>query len=271
MVNDASPDNAWDTIKFLAKEDNRVKGINLSRNFGQHYAITAGLDFCNGDWTVVMDCDLQDQPEEILKLYEKKNEGFDIVIGQRGNRQDTIVKKITSRLFYLIFNYLTDSSISFKIGNFGIYSRKVTESIKKFRENNRAFGFFVLWSGFSRAEIEVLHGKRTLGKSSYTFSKRFGLAFDSIVAHSNKPLKLSVQLGFLISFSAIAYSVWLISRYFIWANPIEGWTSLIVSLYFLAGLIIANIGMTGLYIGKVFDEVKRRPLYIIKNTTFENN
>ena len=268
MVNDASPDDAWDTIKSLAEMDSRVKGINLSRNFGQHYAITAGLDFSSGDWAVVMDCDLQDQPEEILKFYDKAKEGFDIVIGRRENRQDKILKKITSKFFFHVYNWLTDSEINFRIGNFGIYSKKVIESVKRFREQNRSFGLFVYWSGFKRTEIDVVHGKRLTGTSSYTFSKLFGLAFDSIIAYSNKPLKLTVKLGFFISICAIFYSIWLVLRFFIWANPTEGWTSLIVSLYFLSGLIIANIGMIGLYIGKVFDEVKQRPLYFIEDVTF---
>lgn len=271
MVNDASPDDAWQTIKSIAEMDSRVKGINLSRNFGQHYAITAGLDFSNGDWTVVMDCDLQDQPEEILKFYNKAKEGFDIIIGQREKRQDTLLKKITSRFFFHVYNWLTDSEINFRIGNFGIYSKKVIESIKKFREQNRSFGLFVYWSGFNRTEIDVVHGKRVSGKSSYTFPKLFGLAFDSIIAHSNKPLKLSVRLGFFISTGAFLYSFWRVLLYIFWSNPVEGWTSLIVSLFFLSGLIIANIGMTGLYVGKVFDEVKNRPLYIVKDTTFENS
>ncbi|WP_292661641.1 glycosyltransferase family 2 protein [Nitratifractor sp.] len=271
MVNDASPDNAWDIIRELATKDSRVRGIDLSRNFGQHRAITAGLDYVSGEWIVVMDCDLQDQPEEILKLYSKANEGYDIVVGRRVVRRDGFFKKLGSRLFYKLYNYLTDSNVDNAIGNFGIYSSKVIQSIRRFREQNRSFGLFVLWTGFRRAEIEIAHASRRRGKSSYTLSKLINLAIDSIVAHSNKPLQLSVKFGFSLSFFAILYSVWLVLKYFIWDYHVQGWTSLIVSVYFLAGLIIGSIGMVGLYIGKIFDEVKQRPLYIIRETTFQKD
>ncbi len=269
MVNDASPDDAWETIKLLAEQDSRVKGINLSRNFGQHRAITAGLDFACGEWIVVMDCDLQDQPEEIPKLYAKALEGYDVVVGKRVDRQDSFFKKAGSALFYKIYNYLTGSKIDRAIGNFGIYSAKVVDSVRQFKEQNRSFGLFVLWSGYKRTEIDIVHAERETGQSSYSFPKLINLAIESIVAHSNKPLQLSVKLGFSLSFLSFLYAFWLTIRYFLWDYHVEGWTSLIVSVYFLAGLIIGSIGMTGLYIGKIFDEVKQRPLYLISETTFE--
>jgi len=271
MVNDASPDNAWNIIKILAEKDPRVKGINLSRNFGQHRAISAGLDFACGEWIVVMDCDLQDQPEEIPKLYAKAQEGYDVVVGKRVERQDSFLKKAGSTLFYKIYNYLTDSEVDKAIGNFGIYSSVVIESVRRFKEQNRSFGLFVLWSGYKRTEIEIIHAERETGKSSYTLSKLINLAIESIIAHSNKPLQLSVKLGFSLSFLSFIYAFWLVIRYLLWGHHVEGWTSLIVSVYFLAGLIIGSIGMTGLYIGKIFDEVKQRPLYLIQEMTFEKD
>ena len=269
MVNDASPDNAWEIIQELASKDSRVKGIDLSRNFGQHRAITAGLDYVSGEWVIVMDCDLQDQPEEILKLYAKAKEGYDVVVGKRLVRKDKFLKRMSSILFYKLYNYLTDSKVDSAIGNFGIYSSRVIKSIARLREQNRSFGLFALWAGFHRIEVEINHAPRKKGKSSYTFSKLINLAIDSVVAHSNKPLQLSVKFGFSLSFIAILYSLWLVLKYFIWDYHVEGWTSLIVSVYFLAGLIIGSVGMVGLYIGKIFDEVKQRPLYIIRETTFE--
>ena len=269
MVNDASPDNAWEVITQLAAKDARVKGIDLSRNFGQHRAITAGLDYAAGEWVVVMDCDLQDRPEEIAKLYAKAMEGYDVVVGQRVQRQDSFLKKFTSKFFYKVYNYLTDSSIDPSIGNFGIYHRKVIESIKQMKEQNRSFGLFVHWSGFRRIQISIEHAAREAGRSSYTLSKLFQLAADSIVAHSNKPLKLSVAIGFALSMVSILFAFWLVIRYFLFSMPPTGWTSVMVSMYFLAGLIIGSVGMTGLYIGKIFDEVKGRPLYLIRETTFE--
>lgn len=269
MVNDASPDDSWQLIQTLAQEDDRVRGINLSRNFGQHCAITAGLDYVRGHWVVVMDCDLQDVPEEIIKLYRKAKEGYDVVVGRRVRRQDGFLKKTASRTFYHVFAYFTGSKIDNRIGNFGIYARKVIQSITALKEQNRSFGLFVLWVGFRRIEIDIEHHPRPHGGSSYTFRRMFHLAFDSIVAHSNKLLRLSVKLGFFLSLMSMIYALWLVIRYFIWTTPVAGWTSLMVSVYFTAGLIIGTIGIVGLYVGKIFDEVKGRPLYIIDSTTFE--
>lgn len=269
MVNDASPDAAWLTIQQLANESGHVKGVNLSRNFGQHYAITAGLDYASGDWVVVMDCDLQDVPEEIPKLYNKAMEGYDVVVGQRAQRKDTFFKKISSRLFYKVFAYFTGAKIDNRIGNYGIYARKVIRSISKLKEQNRSFGLFALWVGFRRIEIEVDHARRLHGESSYTLRRMLNLALGSIVAHSNKLLHISVKLGFLLSFMSLLYAVWLMLRYFMWATPVAGWSSLMISIYFTAGLIIGSIGVLGIYVGKIFDEVKGRPLYIVESTTFE--
>jgi polyisoprenyl-phosphate glycosyltransferase len=269
MVNDASPDQSWGIIESLAENDPRVKGINFSRNFGQHFAITAGLDFAGGEWIVVMDCDLQDQPEEIAKLHQKAQEGFDVVVGRRVQRKERWFKKLCSKIFYKVYDYFTYHKTDSTISSFGIYSRKAIDSIKSLREQNRSFGLFAIWIGFPRIEVEVDHAARKYGKTSYSMSKMIALAIDSIVSHSNKPLKLSIQLGFLMALSSLIYALWRAIGYFFWATPIAGWTSLIVSLYLLAGLILGSIGMLGLYIGKIFDEVKGRPLYIIQSKTFE--
>ena len=269
MVNDGSPDEAWSVIQQLALADPRIKGINLSRNFGQHYAVTAGLDHARGDWVVVMDCDLQDVPEEIPKLYAKALEGYDLVVGRRSRRQDDFLKKLGSKLFYKVFAFLMGPAIDNRIGNFGIYARKVIRSITALKEQNRSFGLFALWVGFRRAEIDVAHARRPQGKSSYTFARMLALAVDSIVAHSNRLLHLAIKLGFLLSLTSLLYAFYLVAKFFLWATPLEGWTSLMVSIYFTAGLIIGSIGVVGLYVGKIFDEAKGRPLYIIESTTFE--
>ena len=271
MINDASPDDSWENIKLLAQKDTRVKGINLSRNFGQHYAITAGLDFSNGDWTVVMDCDLQDQPEEILKLYSKAQEGFDIVFGRREHRNDSYFKMFGSKLFYKIYNYFTESNMDSSVANFSIVSSKVVKQLQILREQNRSYPLFVNWVGFKKAYINIKHSKRDQGKSSYTLQKLINLAIDSIVSQSNKPLKLSIKFGFSISLLSIIYALWLIVRYFIFSIPVEGWTSVMVSIYFIGGLLFANMGILGLYVGKIFDETKDRPLYLIQDTTFNED
>lgn len=270
FVNDASPERDWQIIEELAGKDNHVMGINLSRNFGQHYAITAGLDYCSGDWVVVMDGDLQDKPEEIKKLFEKTSDGYEIIVGKRESRKDSLIVRMTSKLFYLVFNYLTDQRFDNKVANFGIYSQRVIDNVKKLKEADRSFGLLVSLVGFSKLEIEVDHSKRTSGESAYSFKNRLNLAFDHILSHSNKPLILAVQVGFVISSLSSIYAVWLIIRYFISSHVADGWTSLMVSLFFLSGLIIVVTGMVGLYVGKIYNEVKNRPLYIVKEITTRN-
>lgn len=264
LVNDACPQGSWERIVMLCARDERVKGINLSRNFGQHYAITAGLDHAKGEWVVVMDCDLQDRPEEIIKLYNKAIEGYDIVFGRRAQRQDSFFKRLGSRAFNRVLEYFTDNKHDNSIANFGIYAHKVIATINRYREHSRDFLLFAKMVGFKKTEIDIEHAPRAYGQSSYNLSKLIRLATDSIISHSNKPLRLSIQLGFGIAFISLIFAGWLVIRYFFFHTPAEGWTSLMVSMFFMFGLLFALIGITGLYIGKIFDEVKRRPLYIIQ-------
>lgn len=265
MVNDSSPDDAWETIVKLARKDHRVKGINLSRNFGQHHAITAGLDYCSGEWVVVMDCDLQDQPEEISKLYNKAQEGYDIVFGRRLIRRDNLLKKLFSNLFYALLGYLTETKQDSSTANFGIYRRKVIDAVLKMQDSLRYFPAMVQWVGFKSTAIEVDHAERTFGKTSYNFRKLFHLAINTILSFSEKPLRLTIKLGLFISLLAILFGCYIIYRYFHGGIKVIGWPSMIVSIWFLAGMIIFILGVIGLYIGKTFEKVKHRPLYIIDN------
>ena len=266
MVNDASPDDAWEVISTLANEDSRVKGINFSRNFGQHRAITAGLDFAAGDWVVVMDCDLQDQPEEIPQLYRKAIEGYDVVFGRRRERVDGPLKKLSSKVFHWVFNYFTEQNKDSSIANFSIVSHRVVRRLKDLHEQNRNYPLFVNWLGFEEATVDIAHAGREEGRSSYTFGKLLNLAIDNIISQSNKPLRVSIKFGFTISFISFLYALYLIFRYFLYGTPVEGWTSVMVSIYFIGGLLFANLGILGLYIGKIFDETKGRPLYVVKET-----
>lgn len=269
LVEDCGGDRSWEVIERLAQQDARVKGIQFSRNFGQHYGITAGLDHCNGDWVVVMDCDLQDRPEEISRLYAKAQEGYDIVLARRGQRQDPLLKRLTSWAFYKLFSYLADIEYDSETGNFRIMSRKVVESFRKMREQLRFFGGLVQWLGFPTASIQVEHAERHEGQSSYTFAKLWKLATETIIAYSDKPLRLAVRFGFLMAFFAFCYGIYALVRAVFYAVPIMGWSSLIVSLYFIGGIIIAILGILGIYLGKTFDESKKRPLYIVRRATFD--
>lgn len=266
LVNDASPDNPWSTMKELSSNNKNIICINLSRNFGQHCAITAGIDYCSGDWVVVMDCDLQDRPEEITKLYNKAIEGADVVLGRRYYRKDKFLKRFTSKLFFKVYDYFTDMKTDHTVGNFGIYSKKVIDQFKLMREQNRIFTLFIKWLGFEPVYIDVEHSERLEGKSSYSYSKLFNLAIDGIVNHSNKPLRLSIKFGFSIAFVAFLFGIYMVIRYFLYDVPM-GWTSIMVTMFFIGGLLFANLGLLGLYIGKIFSEVKGRPLYVITETT----
>jgi dolichol-phosphate mannosyltransferase len=268
LVEDCGGDRSWDIIVELAKQDRRVKGIQFSRNFGQHYGITAGLDRCDGDWVVVMDCDLQDRPEEIPRLYAKAQEGYDVVVARRGRRKDPILKRLSSWLFYKMFSYLADINYDGQVGNFRIISRKVVESFRLMREQLRFFGGLVDWMGFPTASIDVKHDPSFAGKSTYTFSKLWKLATEIIIAYSDKPLRLSIKLGFIISGLAFIYGIYIFIRALIYGSVVSGWSSLIVSLYFLGGIIIYNLGIIGIYLGQCFDESKKRPLYLIKDSTY---
>jgi glycosyltransferase involved in cell wall biosynthesis len=268
MVEDCGGDRSWEIIRELARRDARVKGIQFSRNFGQQYGIAAGLDFCDGDWVVVMDSDLQDQPEDIPRLYAKAQEGFDVVVGKRGRRAHHAVRRLASRLFYRIFSYLTDMQYEGDEGNFRIMSRKVVTNLRRFRERLRFFAALVHWMGFRTGAVEIAHAERKHGKSTYTTWMLFRLGVDTIIAYSDKPLRLCVQLGFLIALGAFAYGVWIIILALMYAVPVTGWSSLIVSIYFIGGIIIAILGVMGIYLGRTFDEARRRPLYIVSNTTF---
>ncbi|MFM5888613.1 MAG: glycosyltransferase family 2 protein, partial [Dolichospermum sp.] len=209
LVEDCGGDRSWDIIVELSKVDPRVKGIQFSRNFGQHYGITAGLDYCNGDWVVVMDCDLQDPPEEIPRLYTKAQEGYDVVLARRGKRQDPPLKKFTSWLFYKIFNYFTELDYDGEVGNFRIISRQVVENFSLMREQLRFFGGLIDWMGFPTASIDINHDKRYEGKSTYTFAKLWKLATETIIAYSDKPLRLAIKLGFIISMISFIYGIYI--------------------------------------------------------------
>jgi dolichol-phosphate mannosyltransferase len=264
FVNDASPDDDWQVISELAAADTRVKGINLSRNFGQHYAISAGIDHARGEWVVVMDADLQDQPEEIARLFAKAREGYDVVFATRGNRRDPFLKKLYSRVFTRIINALSGLRVAEGMSNFSIFSRQVADEFRAMRERARSFGLLMLWLGFRVGYIEVVHSTRYAGTTSYTFLKALRFALDSIVSQSDQPLRLSIKLGFLTSALSASYAGWLAIRYYIHGVSVAGWTSVMVSLFFLTGVLLADLGIIGLYLGKVFDEAKRRPLYIVR-------
>ena len=263
LVDDRSPDNSWEVMKVLSSQNSKIKSIRLSRNFGQHSAIFAGLTKVKGDWVVVMDCDMQDQPKEIAKLYKKALEGYDIVLGQRENRKDKFLKKLTSRLFYKVFNYLSGANFDNNVANFGIYHQKTIKSILDMKDYVKFFSLFINWIGFKSVSIPIEHGEREEGKSTYSMGRLFKQAFNVIISFSDKPLRLFINFG--LSISVLSFIVGIYYLYLALTGKIAqpGFSSLILSIWFLSGIIISCIGIVGVYLGKTFDQAKGRPTFII--------
>jgi len=262
LVDDRSPDDSWEVIKRLAETNERLKIYRLSRNFGQHATIMAGLSKANGDWIVVMDCDMQDQPIEIEKLYKKAKEGYDIVLARREIRYDSTLKKLSSKIFYKIFNFLAGIEINNEIANFGIYHKKVIESVLKINDKIKFFPLFVNWVGYKSTTLCVKHSSREEGKSSYSFTKLLSLAFNVIISFSDKPLKIFVGFGSIISALAIFVGIFFLERYMSGKITEPGFSSLILSIWFLSGVIISCIGIVGVYLAKAFNQTKNRPIFI---------
>ena len=262
-IDDCSPQKDYEVVKHLSEIDSSVKLIKFVRNFGQQTAISAGLRFSEGDWVVVMDADMEDDPIYIPQLYSKAQKGYDIVFAKRINRKHSLIKILESRVYHLCFNLLTGMNTDATIGNYGIYSRKVVNTFNNMNEQFRGFGLLVKWMGFNCAYIDVEHGKRYTGKSSYNFHKGIIHAFNAMIAFSQRPLKFTVLMGFGITFIAMVVSIIFIIRWLLGEVAIVGWTSIVLSIWLIGGLNIIILGIVGLYIGKIFEETKQRPHYII--------
>lgn len=263
LVNDASPDKSWDAILEECSSDKRVKGINLSRNFGQHRAIIAGLEYVNSEWTIVMDCDLQDRPEEIPALYLKAKEGFDIVVAKRTVKKYSFLKKLSSKTFYTVFKFLSGIDFDNKLSSFGIYSKKVVSAIRNLPERDRFFPIQVNMVGYKSTDIPIKHGERFEGDSSYTLSKLLKLAFGILISNTNKPLRIMVWVGLIMAIFSMLMAFYNVVAFFVGINYIRGYTTTVFSIWFVGGLLMFQIGILGIYLGKVFDQVKGRPLYLI--------
>lgn len=265
LVEDFSPDGSWESVRRNCLKDERVKGIKLSRNFGQQYAINAGLEAAQGEWVIIMDCDLQDRPDELINLYRKAKEGFDIVVARRTGRTDGLLKRSSSFLFNKVFGYLTNTKLDHSAANFGIYHRKAVDTVLSLGDYTRYFPTMIQWVGFRKTLLDVAHGEREEGESSYSWGKLFALALDTIVAFSDRPLRLTAGFGLFISSVSALVGLFYASSYFLGYVKVEGFTSIIISLWFLAGIIIFILGVIGLYLGKTFDQVKGRPTYIVES------
>ena len=263
LVNDASPDNAWQKITKECWEDKRVKGVNLSRNFGQHHAITAGCSFAKGEWIIIMDCDLQDRPEEIPKLYAKALEGWDIVLGQRTVRQDKFLKRMSSKAFHAVLDYLGDIKTDSSIANYGIYKKDVICQYVAIPECTHGLGHLIRYLGYKTTQIPIEHAARAEGKSSYTLHRLFKQAFNSIITNTNNPLRIMIRWGVIFSFIAMMLAFYNVIAYFAGVIQVPGFTTTVFSIWFVGGLLMMQLGIVGIYIGKIFDQVKGRPNFVV--------
>lgn len=265
IVDDGSTDKTWTKIVNCAQIYPKIHGIRFSRNFGHHYAISAGLKYVEADWVIVMDGDLQDRPEIIPILYQEAVKGFDIVFVSRINRTESIYYKVLQRLFYVALRILSGIKFDSKQANFSIISRKVVNAFNNFPEYSRFYGSTVNWLGFKKSFIFADHGKRLLGKPSYTLRKRFKLAADIILSFSDRPLHFAIYLGIFSSGVALMYMIWILIGVKFHGFSVQGWPSLMAVSLFLGGAILIILGIIGSYLSRIFLEVKSRPLYLVSD------
>lgn len=263
FVDDDSPDQAWSRISELSALHPAVRGLKLSRNFGQHAAISAGIARTRGAAVIVMDCDLQDVPEEIPALLEALTDDVEIVLGQRTERRDTWLKRTGSRAFYRTLGWLTDTSYDPSTANFGAYSRKVIDAMNAMPETDRFLPLLARWTGFRTARISVEHGRRTEGRSSYTLRKLLQMATRIALSFSDKPLRLVMSAAFALAGVGLCVAAFAVYRYLVGDIRVAGFTSILASVWLVGSFLMASIGVVGLYVGRVHNESKRRPQYII--------
>lgn len=267
FVNDGSKDKTINEIKALPNSGPQVKFIDLSRNFGHQIAVTAGLDQCNSDLVVIIDADLQDPPELIEKMVDLTRQGFDVVYARRSARKgESAFKKVTASLFYRILASITSVDIPIDTGDFRIITKRVVEVLKQMPEREKFLRGQIAWIGFEQTYVEYERDERLSGKTNYTWRKMLRLALDGITSFSNFPLKLATILGFVVSFTSFLLMLYALYSRFILKVYEPGWTSLMLSVLFIGGIQLFTIGIIGEYIGRISNNVKKRPLYVLKET-----
>jgi len=267
-VDDRGPQPVWPVIQTEGENDPRVKGVRLSRNFGQHAAISAGLTVANAQWYVVMDCDLQDVPEEIPALYKKaRTENYDAVVAVREDNQVKARRKIGSYIFNKSLEHLADIPATSKVGNFRIFNDSMARAYRSFPEKMRLFPALMSHVGFNTGELKVVRPDRIEGRSGYTLKKLVSLAFDAIISNTIKPMYYLVALGFVIAFLAMLMAFVIIMQKILFGSDVKGWASLMTAFMLMSGLQISVMSFVGIYVGKVFMEVKDRPVFIISDAS----
>ena len=271
FVNDGSIDNSFLELVKLSKEDERVKYINFSRNFGHQIAVTAGLDYSKGTAVVIIDGDLQDPPEVIPEMYAMYKEGFEVVYGQRLIRKgESFLKKITAKYFYRILKKITNINIPVDTGDFRLIDRKIVNDLKNMPEQNKFLRGQIAWLGYRQTSVFFERDERKFGETGYPFSKMLKFALDGITGFSDVPLQFVTKTGIFISFISFLVILYAIFSHFILERTITGWTSLIISSMFIGGVQLISVGIIGEYISRINKNVQNRPLYIVRETNLEN-
>lgn len=264
FINDGSKDDTYFKLKEIASGNKEVRVINFARNFGHQIAITAGMDYAKGDAVVIIDADLQDPPEVILQMVDKWEEGYEVVYGKRLQRAgETFFKKFTAKTFYRFLDSMTDVKLPVDVGDFRLIDRKVCDAMKCLPERSRYVRGLVSWVGFKQTSVEYQREKRFAGETKYPLKKMLKLAGDGIFSFSYKPLKLATFVGMLVSVFSFIYLVVVLIQKFIKNDVVSGWASSIAVTLFLNGVMLIVIGIMGEYVGRIYEEVKARPLYIV--------
>jgi polyisoprenyl-phosphate glycosyltransferase len=263
FVDDRSPDDAWSVLVELAAEDPHVRAVRLSRNFGQQAAITAGLQAARGNWVVVMDCDLQQPPEAIADLYAKAQEGYDVVFARKRQRHNTsIFRGVAARVYFRFQKTFLGNDLTGDYASFSILSRRVRDEFLRINDQDRHYLPIIRWLGFEQGSVDFEHAPRYAGKTSYSLRRLLALALEGVFFQTTTLLVWIVWLGFALALSGVLLAAYFIYSY-LSANPYPGWTSLAVLLLVIGGFIIISTGVTGLYIGTIFKQVKGRPLFVV--------
>lgn len=265
FINDGSRDNTYFKLREIAQKNPEVRVINFARNFGHQIAITAGMDYAKGDAIVIIDADLQDPPEVILEMVDKWQEGFEVVYGKRLQREgETFFKKITAKMFYRLLDSMTDVKFPVDVGDFRLIDRKVCNAMKGLPERSRYVRGLVSWVGFKQSSVEYRREKRFAGETKYPLKKMLKLAGDGIFSFSYKPLKFATFVGMLVSAFSFIYLIVVLIQKFIKNDVVSGWASSMAVSLFLNGVMLIVIGIMGEYVGRIYEEVKARPLYIVR-------
>jgi dolichol-phosphate mannosyltransferase len=267
FVDDGSRDRSLEMLRAYHEADTRVKCVSLSRNFGHQVAVTCGLDHAAGRAVIVMDGDLQDPPEILPDLVARWREGFDVVYAVRQQRKENVVKRAAYKVFYWLLRRVSYLDIPLDSGDFSLMDRRVVDLLRAMPERNRFVRGLRTWVGLKQTPFEYARSARFAGESKYGLAKLMRLAFDGLVSYSFVPLRLVSNLGMLVSLSALAYMGYLLTdRFLSDGQAIQGWTSTVVIVLFLGGVQLLSLGIIGEYVGRIFDEVKQRPQYVVGET-----